>query len=91
MENGKLDKLAEEEEVLVRRLEEVETDLDSFLSIEQTETVAMLTRILLIDKYKKQDWRQMSHEDTQRFLFHLFGEQSKLSKTGAFVDKNDKA
>ncbi len=84
------EKLKEEKTVLANRLRELETDLATLPSVEQTEAAAMLTRLHLTMKYKGRDWRKMNHEDIQRFLFHLFGEQTSMAKTGAFVMKDEK-
>ncbi|MBN1851801.1 MAG: recombinase family protein [Pirellulales bacterium] len=81
--------LKEEKQVMTNRLREIETELYSLPSVEQTEAAAMVTRLALMFKHKDRDWRSLSRDDIQKFLFHLFGEQCKMSDRGAFIGKDE--
>jgi DNA invertase Pin-like site-specific DNA recombinase len=87
---SKQDQLKAEKEALSKRLEELETQIATMPSVEETQTAAMLTRIWLMEEHKGKDWRQLPYEEVKRFLFHLFGECRWGSNTGIVVRKDEK-
>jgi hypothetical protein len=51
---------------------------------------ATLVRIRLIEQHRRKNWRELSYDDVQRFLVHLFGQRKRNSQSGIFVSKDER-
>jgi len=68
----------------------LETELAEMPSAEATKAAAMLTRLQLMVEHQGKDWRELPHDEIQRFLFHLFGPSKRGSERGIFLSLNKK-
>jgi uncharacterized protein YukE len=86
----KQEKLKREREALTHRLEEMDKNIATLPTLEETKQAAMTIRLRLRFKHTGKDWRTLPFEEVRQFLFHLFGDSTLKSKTGIFVEKDDK-
>ncbi len=87
---SKQDALKAEREAQTRRLEELDHEIATMPSVEQTQRAAMVTRLRLSVEHKGKDWRKLAFEDVRRMLLHLFGETTPENGTGILVRRDER-
>lgn len=87
---GKQDQLKSEQTALGKELQTLTTELAAMPSAESTRTAAAITRIYLMQQHTGKDWRELSHDEIQQFLYHLFGPSKRGSERGVFISTDEK-
>lgn len=75
---------------LKQRFDELEIEIAQFPDAAAVKTAAMLVRVRLIQEHTQKDWRDLSYEDVQQFLIHLFGQRKRNAQNGIFVSKDER-
>jgi len=77
-------------ESLDRRLSELETEIAQFPDATAVQMDAEMIRIRLIQEHRRKNWRDLSYDDVQQFLIHLFGQRKRNGQNGIFVSKDER-
>lgn len=82
------DRLRAEKQILETRLAELRQTLATMPDPEVTQRDAMWLRLRLMREHQGKDWRELPHDDVQRFLHFLFGDDPSKNGAGIFIDSD---
>jgi len=79
--------LVADKDGLQARLKTLETEINGLPDPQVVQQRASLMRVLMVEQYKRRDWRQLPQADVRRFLHFLFGDDPKAAGHGVFVER----
>jgi site-specific DNA recombinase len=81
--------LKAERETLSQRTAELADELTDMPDETLVQRQASVMRIRLLEQLKQRDWRELDYDEVRRFLRFLFGDDTRSTGQGVFVDRVD--